>query len=154
MRYIIRIFSYFVKISLAAAAVILVLSYLKVIPSDINEIFKDGVESIKIIGLMFFAVSCVYPLIGYIKRGVVVPGEYSQLRDSVVSLMEEKGYVLDKEEGEDMYFKNANPVKRVLSLGDDRIALLRKFPGFMVEGKSKHVIRIVSALEYRLRGNE
>lgn len=154
MNYIIRVLRYFVKICVLAALVLVVLAYAKVIPSDINEMFKDGLDSVWKIAAMFFAVSCLYPKFGYVSRGVLIPGEFEAVKEPVVKAMEEKGYVLTEQEGEDMIFRSASPAKRILRLGDDRIAFKRKFPGFVIEGKSKDVVRLAGALEYKFRENE
>lgn len=154
MKYIVRALKYFVHITLLVAVILALLVAAGFVSSDINIMFKHGWESVGMILLMFLAVSAFYPRFGYTRRGVIIRGPYEQIRPGVVSFMEERGYVLEKEEGEDLSFRLRTPLRRALKLWEDRITFTRDIAGFYVEGIAKDVVRIVSGLEFRLRTPE
>ena len=105
--------------------------------------------------LMFLVVAALYPRFGFCKRGAIVPGAYGDIRPGVVRYMAERGYELEKEEGENLSFRLKSPVQRALKLlWEDRITFTRDRAGFYVEGRTKDVVRIVSGLEARMRGEE
>ena len=154
MKYIVRALKYFVYISLIVTIILAVLVALKLVSSDINVMFRNGWGSILQIALMFLAVSAIYPRFGYTKRGVRVPGSYAEIRDKVVSFMEERGYELETEEGENLTFRLRNKFNRAARTWEDRITLTRELAGFYMEGISKDVARLASALEFKFRNPE
>jgi len=68
--------------------------------------------------------------------------------------MEEKGYRLEKEDGENLTFRLKNPINRLSRMYEDRITFTRTVSGFQLEGLRKDVVRIVYGLEYKFRHNE
>ena len=152
MKYIVRVLKYFVFITVVMALILLVLSLLGVVGRGVDAMFRDGWKSVGQIALMFLAVSAVYPRFGFCKRGAIVSGTYDEIRPGLVRFMAERGYVLEKEEGENLAFRCKSPVQRFLKLlCEDRITFERDRAGFYVEGRTKDVVRIVSGLETRFR---
>ena len=80
--------------------------------------------------------------------------EYAEVRDGVVKYMEDKGYRLEKEEGENLTFRNRSFLNRLSRMLEDRITLTRTLGGFEVEGLRKDTIRIIYGLENALRKTE
>lgn len=154
MKYIIRVIKYFVYISFIMALILVVLAAAGLISKDINVIFRDGYNSLWKIGLMFLAVSAIYPRFGFTKRGAILPGEYSELRNGVIEFMQDRKYVLEKEEGENLYFRHKSVLCRATRMFEDRISLTRDISGFYVEGLTKDVSRLVYGLEYKFRGEK
>lgn len=154
MKYIVRALKYFVYISLIVTIIMLILVALKLVSPDVNVMFREGWGSILKIALMFLAVSAIYPKFGYAKRGVRITGSYSEIRDGVVAFMEERGYELETEEGENMTFRLRNKFNRAARTWEDRITLTRELAGFYMEGISKDVARLASGLEFKFRNPE
>ena len=154
MKYIVRALKYFVYISLIVTAIMLILVALKLVSPDVNVMFREGWGSILKIAVMFLAVSAIYPKFGYAKRGVRITGSYSEIRDGVVAFMEERGYELETEEGENMTFRLRNKFNRAARTWEDRITLTRELAGFYMEGISKDVARLASGLEFKFRNPE
>lgn len=154
MKYIVRALKYFVYISLIVTVIMLILVALKLVSPDVNVMFREGWGSILKIALMFLAVSAIYPKFGYAKRGVRITGSYSEIRDGVVAFMEERGYELETEEGENMTFRLRNKFNRAARTWEDRITLTRELAGFYMEGISKDVARLASGLEFKFRNPE
>ena len=154
MKYIVRALKYFVYISLIVTVIMLILVALKLVSPDVNVMFREGWGSILKIAVMFLTVSAIYPKFGYAKRGVRITGSYSEIRDGVVAFMEERGYELETEEGENMTFRLRNKFNRAARTWEDRITLTRELAGFYMEGISKDVARLASGLEFKFRNPE
>lgn len=160
MKYIVRVIKYFVYITMVMVLILAVLAALGLISSDVNVMFRDGWKSVWKILLMFFAVSLVYPRFGYTRRSVHIPGSFDQIRDGVVSYMEEHGYKLDREEGENLVFTQRplfkNQFVRIRGLGffKEPVVLERDFAGFTIEGLTRKVARLASGLEFKFRNPE
>lgn len=154
MKYIIRAIKYFLYITVFMILILAALVLCGAVSPDINIMFRNGYNSLLQIVLMFFGVSLIYPKFGYTKRGAVLPGEYSEIRDGIISYMEGRQYRLETEENENLTFRIISPVKRILRVGEDRITMTRDLAGYIVEGPSKDVIGIVAGLENKLRYSE
>lgn len=154
MKYIARVIKYFIYITIIMAAILAVMVLLNVVEGDIPTMFRDGYNSLWKIALMFLAVAAVYPSFGFTKKGAVIPGEYSEIRGGVVDFMESHGYELESEEGENLTFRKRGVLSKMRRMFEDRITMTRDLPGFYVEGLTKDVVRIISGLEYKFRGEE
>lgn len=154
MKYIIRAIKYFLYISVFMTLVLAALVICGAVSSDINVMFSNGYNSLLKIAIMFLCVSLVYPKFGYTKRGAILPGEYSEIRNDIVSYMESRKYRLETEENENLTFRMVSPVKRILRVGEDRITMTRDIAGYVVEGPTKDIVSIVAGLENKLRYSE
>ena len=156
MRYLIRSLKYFVWFVVILCIAMGIMVALGVVEADPNLMFRDGMKSVWQIAALFFVVALVYPLTGFRKINAVVPGEYNEVRDKVVSFMESKGYYLETEEGEIMTFRLRSKVGAFLKMNEDRVTFVKEPGGFVVEGLRKVTIRLVSGLEYKFRdeGND
>lgn len=148
MKYIIRVIKYFVYICLITTLMLAVLVAFGLISSDINVMFNDGYGSIAKIALMFFCVACFYPKFGFAKRGALIPGEYGEIRDKVVSFMENHGYEVESEEGENISFRLRSGMKRAFKMWEDRLVFTRDMAGFYIEGINRDVVKIKNGLEF------
>lgn len=147
MKYIIRAAKYFVYVSILATVMILVLVAVKVIKADINLIFRNGYASLWQIALMFAVMSLIYPKFGYTKRVAHISGEFEEIKDKIIEEMEYRGYILERVDGEDMTFRLRSTFARFRRVWEDRISLTRESAGYMVEGPTKDVVRVVYFLE-------
>ena len=153
MKYIVRVFKYFVFITVVMALILLVLALLGYVEKDVDSMFRNGWKSIWQIALMFLAVAALYPRFGFCKRGAIIPGAYEDIRPGLVRYMAGRGYEIEKEEGENLSFRLKSPLQRFLKLlFEDRITFTRDRAGFYVEGRTKDVVRIVSGLEALFNG--
>ena len=128
--------------------------FFKVIDSNIELMFRNGYNSLWHIALMFAVVSAFYPMLGFMKNEALIPGEYKDIRPAIVEYMQEKGYALENENGENLNFRLRNGINRLSRMYEDRISFIRNFSGFQVEGLRKDVVRIVYGLEYKFRNKE
>jgi len=153
MKYIIRAVKYFIYICLIVTIVMGLLVAIGYLEADINLIFKDGYRSVGMIALIFALFSTVYPLFGFMRKSIIVPGEYGEIRSSVIGAMEERGYILEKEESENLTFRRRDFFSRMTRMFEDRITLTRDISGFSMEGLRKDVVRLSYAVESKANGN-
>ena len=104
------------------------------------------------IAIVFALLSALYPSFGFMKKDVIVPGEYNEIRPIVIKAMEERGYSLESEEGENLTFRRNGGLSRLTRMLEDRITLTRDITGFQMEGLRKDVVRLVYAIESKARG--
>lgn len=154
MKYIIRAVKYFLYVSVLLAVVMSVMIATGFVQADLALMFKDGYDSFGKIALMFAAVSAVYPYFGYMKRDIAVAGEDKDLRPQIIAMMEEKGYVLEKNEEDVFTFRSRSVVSRVLRTWEDRITFTKQFGGYSAEGLRREVVRVAGRIEYKLRTGE
>ncbi len=151
MKYIIRAIKYFFYYIFLFVVILGALVLLDLTEGNIASMFKNGYDSLWQIALMFAAVASVYPLFGFMKKDAVIPGEYGQIRGEVVSYMEDKGYRLESEDGENLTFRLRSAGARIARMCEDRISFSRQMAGFRVEGLRKDVVRLVLGLEHKMR---
>lgn len=149
MKYAIRALKYFAYITVIMTIILALLVAVGFVSSDINEMFSNGWKSVRMILIMFALVSAFYPRFGYGSRMVHVTGEYSSLRGRVVSIMEERGYKLESEEGTTMTFRSKSAAVRIARMWEDRITIEHGLGGFTLEGIARDVSRITSAMDYK-----
>ncbi len=154
MKYLIRALKYFVYFVLLLAIILAALILLGLAEADPATLFRNGYDSYWQIALMFAVLAGVYPLFGFMKKDVLTPGEYAEIRPDVLSVMESKGYELEKEEGENLSFRLRSRAARVSRMWEDRITLSRTFSGFTLEGLRRDIVRIAYTLESKFRNNE
>ena len=141
MKYISRAFKYFISLAVILCLVLAALAAAGIIESDISTMFVNGYDSLWQIALMMAAIAAIYPLFGYGKRSLLLPGDDSEALSALLPVMEAKGY--RKEEG--LSFVQRSAAARILRLWEDRITFTRTATGFDVEGRLKDVVKIISA---------
>ncbi len=154
MKYLVRSVKYFIWFALILAIIMMIMGFLGIVEFNLESMFRDGMKSVWQIVILFAVVALVYPLTGFRKYDVIIPGEFSEIRDKFLRIMESKDYVLETEEGEDMTFRLRSKALRAFKMFEDRITFTRTPTGFEAEGLRKIVVRIVSALEYAFRNEE
>lgn len=154
MKYLVRSVKYFIWFALILAIIMMIMGFLGIVEFNLESMFRDGMKSVWQIVILFAVVALVYPLTGFRKIDVIIPGEFSEIRDKFLRIMESKDYVLETEKGEDMTFRLRSKALRAFKMFEDRITFTRTPTGFEAEGLRKIVVRIVSALEYAFRNEE
>ena len=156
MRYLIRALKYFIWFTVILCVTMGIMVALGVVEADPNLMFREGMKSVWQIAALFFVLALVYPIAGFRKINAVIPGEYNEVRDKIVSFMDSRGYALETEEGETMTFRLRSKVAAFLKMNEDRVTFIKVPGGFEVEGLRRLTVRLVSGLEYMFRdgGND
>jgi hypothetical protein len=154
MKYLRRAVKYFIQMTFVVVIIMAALMLLGVVSPDINVAFRSGWKSVWMILGVLACISAIYPNFDYSARDLAVPGEFSDLRGKIIEYMESKGYVLSDEDGENLSFRLSSPFGKMTRIWEDTISFTRELGGFSVEGITRDIVRIVSGLQYKLRGNE
>ena len=91
MKYFIRAVKYFFYFTILFVVIMAALVFIGVVKADVSLMFRDGYKSLWQIALLFAFVSAFYPRFGFIKRSVILKGEYSDLRGGIIEYMEMRG---------------------------------------------------------------
>ena len=145
MKYLIRAFKQFVYLSVILCLVIFILVKAGIVEADLSKMFVNGYDSIWQIAIIIAVFAAVYPHLGYSSREIHLYGSDGELKSGVREVMEDKGYRLEKDNGEEMTFVKRAPLTRLVKLWEDRITLTRTVSGYSAEGLTKDVVRIASA---------
>ena len=159
MKYIVRVIKYFVYLTVILALFIAVLMAFHLVGNTVDEIFKNGARSLWQVAGIVAVFAAVYPMLGFTRRSATVPGDYPALRQGIVDVMHDRGYVLESEKadvpGEERpTFRKRSPLLRLTRMFEDRITMVKDFGGFSLEGPSKDLVRVIGALEYKFRNPE
>lgn len=149
MKYFVRSAKYFVYLLVILAAVIFALVAFKVVDSDISMMFINGYDSLWHIAAVAAFFSLIYPRFGFTTRKALTPGSPEDTAPVVKAVMKDHGYKLEKTEGDNMTFRKRSPVARVFKMWEDRVSFEKTIAGYEVEGLTKDLVRIISAVEAR-----
>ena len=146
MKYILRSIKYFVYLAIMLAIFIAALLALGFIEGPIDNIFKNGADSIWQMALIVAAFAAVYPMLGYGKRNVRIWGEPEQVWPEIVDFMTGRGYILAEGNAQNAKFRLASKLKRILRMGEDTITFTRTIGGYTLEGRTKEIVRLDTGL--------
>lgn len=151
MKYMVRAIKYFAYLAIILFIFIFLLSVFGLVGTKLDDIFRDGADSLWKIAGIIAVFALLYPRLGFGTRDAFVPGAYPEIREGVVEVMHDRGYVLEAEEGENLKFRLRSPVLRITRMLEDRVTFTRIHTGFELEGPVKDLVRIAGALETRFR---
>lgn len=154
MKYIVRAIKYFFYFSAIITIIMAIMVMLKLVGPDVETMFRNGYDSLWQIAIMFATVAAFYPMFGFMKKDALIPGAFDEIRGDIVAFMNERGYKLEKEDGENMSFRLKSTVNSLSRMCEDRITFTRNVSGYQLEGLRKDVVRLVNGLEYKFRHNE
>ena len=146
MKYILRSIKYFVYLAIMLAIFIAALLALGFIEGPIDNIFKNGADSIWQMALSVASFAAVYPMLGYGKRNVRIWGEPEQVWPEIVDFMNGRGYILAEGNAQNAKFRLASKLKRILRMGEDTITFTRTIGGYTLEGRTKEIVRLDTGL--------
>ena len=147
MKYIIRSLKYFCYLIILLTLIILALVLTGFVEADLSKMFVNGYDSLWQIALVMLAFAALYPRFGFSKRTAHVCGSPEEIRSDVLRVMEVLGYRLESEKEGSWAFLRRSGMSRALKMWEDRITLTASAAGFEVEGLTRDLMRVVSALE-------
>lgn len=150
MKYLIRAFKYYIYLLVILVLVLLILVKLNLANADISTMFRNGYDSIWQIALLIAAFSALYPKLAFSSMNVAAPGSFGQQRDLIMEIMDSRGYKLLSEEGEKAVFILRSPLSRMFRMWEDKVVVSKTFDGIRLEGFTKDIVRIASALEFKI----
>lgn len=147
MKYIVRSIKYFFYLLIILALVITALVLFKVVEGDLSTLFVNGYDSFWQIGLVALFFALVYPKVGFATRKARMLGEPAQTAPIVKEVLRDRGYELETAEGDDMTFRKRSGFDRMLKMWEDRVTFEKTPTGYDVEGLTKEIVRLISAVE-------
>ena len=151
MRYCIRSVKYFIQMAMVLVLVIGILMLSGMVDKDIDKAFSHGWTSVGWIALMLAGFSAIYPLLGYRKRTLDASNAGDDPLAKVQEALEEKGYRLEKQEGNKASFRSTSAYMRITRLGEDRITAVITSGTLTLEGLAKDLVRVISPIERKLK---
>lgn len=147
MKYFIRVLKYYVYLLILLVIIILALVLTGFVEADLSKMFINGYDSLWQIALIMLVFALFYPRFGFSKRTAHIYGSPEELRATIIKVMEGLGYGLESEEGGAYKFRRRSGFSRALKMWEDRITLSPTGAGMEVEGLTRDLSRVVSALE-------
>ncbi len=147
MKYIIRSLKYYCYLMILLTLIILALVLTGFVEADLSKMFVNGYDSLWQIALIMLGFAAIYPRFGFSKRTAHLYGSPEEIRPDVLRVMEVLGYRLENEKDGTWSFLRRSGVSRALKMWEDRIMLTPSGAGLEVEGLTRDLARVVSALE-------
>ena len=147
MKYIIRSLKYYCYLMILLTLIILALVLTGFVEADLSKMFVNGYDSLWQIALIMLGFAAIYPRFGFSKRTAHVYGSPEEIRPDVMRVMETLGYRLERETDGSWSFLRRSGLSRALKMWEDRISLTPSGAGLEVEGLTRDLARVVSALE-------
>lgn len=147
MKYIIRSLKYYCYLMILLTLIILALVLTGFVEADLSKMFVNGYDSLWQIALIMLGFAAIYPRFGFSKRTAHLYGSPEEIRPDVLRVMEVLGYRLEDEKDGTWSFLRRSGVSRALKMWEDRITLTSSGAGLEVEGLTRDLARVVSALE-------
>lgn len=154
MKYLVRAVKYFFWFVILFSAILGVFILMKLVEPSPESLFRNGMQSVWQIAGLFAVVAAFYPRLAYATRNAVIPGDPSETRDGIVSLMEDRGYELESSDGDGMAFRLSSPLGRLRRMWEDRVTFTRTMEGYALEGPNKDIVRLISALEMKFNRSQ
>ncbi|MBO6160707.1 MAG: hypothetical protein J6O01_04415 [Bacteroidales bacterium] len=147
MKYIVRSLKYYCYLLLLLVIIIAALVLTGFVEADLSKMFVNGYDSLWQIALIMLVFAIIYPRFGFSRRTVHLYGSPEELRPTILKVMEDLGYRLAQEQDGTYGFLRRSGLSRALKMWEDRITIAPSGAGLEVEGLTRDLSRIVSALE-------
>ena len=152
MRYLIRALKYllyFAIIFFLIVAIVYLFSSQKAAGLSFVDLFKEG--SLPKIAIFFVIVSAIYPKLSFYKKELYLNGDFTKYAEIIDDIMKKLDYVPEKQEdGCVTYIKNST-YARLTRMFEDRVTFETADTPVKVEGYRKDLLRILSAINYRVK---
>ena len=149
MQYFIRAVKYFFYFAILTSLILLALVLIGAVEGNIETMFKDGYNAIWKMAIFFVLVAAVYPKFGFLNRRLYIDGDWDTLKNTAITYMAERRYILVSESDNEMTFRCKDITSRISKMYEDFVVLKKVEDGFVLEGLRKDVIRLAAGLEHR-----
>lgn len=149
MQYFIRAVKYFFYFAILTSLILLALVLIGAVEGNIETMFKDGYNAIWKMAIFFVLVAAVYPKFGFLNRRLYIDGDWDTLKNTALTYMAERRYILVSESDNEMTFRCKDITSRISKMYEDFVVLKKVEDGFVLEGLRKDVIRLAAGLEHR-----
>ncbi len=153
-KYLVRAVKYFFYFCTLLALILAGLLATGLAKGGPSELFRDGWTSVGQIAVLFAFVAAIYPKMGFSHKELAVAEDDAALRKGIAEVMEMRGYRPEHDGDGRMTFRLRSRLNAVTRMLEDRITVTRTPDGIDLEGPTKDVLRVLSALQMRFRPEE
>ena len=118
-------------------------------PEDTNALFNYG-SWWKML-LMFGLIAAVYPGLTFVRKEVMIEGDFEDHRDKIMKEFEQAGYEKTDEDAERLTFRIKNKFTRFMRAYEDAVTITKGEAPLILSGNRKDILRLASRIEYALR---
>lgn len=118
-------------------------------PEDTNALFNYG-SWWKML-LMFGLIAAVYPGLTFVRKEVMIEGDFEDHRDKIMKEFEQAGYEKTDEDAERLTFRIKNKFTRFMRAYEDAVTITKGEAPLILSGNRKDILRLASRIEYTLR---
>lgn len=150
MKYAVRAVKYFFYYWILLALIVGILMALKLVDTDIENVFEHGYNSLWQIAILFAVMGALYPKLGFGKMVLAADGTLAERKSEIISYMNSRFYVLEKQEDGVLVFHRTNPVQRATRMFEDSVTVSQTLEGIELEGLRKDIVILKNGLETKL----
>lgn len=118
-------------------------------PDDTKALFNYG-SWWKML-LMFGLIAAVYPGLTFVRKEVMIEGDFEDHRDKIMKEFEQAGYEKTDEDAERLTFRIKNKFTRFMRAYEDAVTIIKGEAPLILSGNRKDILRLASRIEYTLR---
>lgn len=118
-------------------------------PDDTKALFNYG-SWWKML-LMFGLIAAVYPGLTFVRKEVMIEGDFEDHRDKIMKEFEQAGYEKTDEDTERLTFRIKNKFTRFMRAYEDAVTITKGEAPLILSGNRKDILRLASRIEYTLR---
>ena len=101
--------------------------------------------------LIFGAIAAVYPGLTFVKKEVMIEGDFEDHRNTIINAFEGLGYEKTDEDGEKLTFRLRNHFTRFMRAYEDGVTITKGTAPLILSGNRKDILRLSSHITYALR---
>lgn len=101
--------------------------------------------------LIFGAIAVVYPGLVFVKKEVMIEGDFEDHRNKIIQEFENAGYEKTGEDEEKLHFRLRNRFTRFMRAYEDEVTITKGEAPLILNGNRKEILRLESRISYALR---
>lgn len=121
-------------------------------PEDTRALFKYGSWWQMLV--IFALIAAIYPGLTFVKKEVMIEGDFEDYRDKIMKEFEQAGYVKTDEDEEKLTFRIKNKFTRFMRAYEDTVTITKGEAPLILSGNRKDILRLASRIEYALRQDD
>lgn len=100
--------------------------------------------------LIFGAIAVVYPGLVFVKKEVMIEGDFEDHRNKIIQEFENAGYEKTGEDEEKLHFRLRNRFTRFMRAYEDEVTITKGEAPLILNGNRKEILRLESRISYAL----
>ena len=149
VRRVVRSVKYFFVFIILAAVVLCIVTLLSgesvvklFMPMSEGGMLKEGAWWQML--LIFGAIAAVYPGLTFVKKEVMIEGDFEDHRDTIINAFEGLGYEKTDEDGEKLTFRLRNRFTRFMRAYEDGVTITKGTAPLILSGNRKDILRLIN----------